>query len=132
MLLALAACHDWKIEQLDVVTSFLNPEVDTDVYMRVPDGFDLVNERRIPSPQNCAHSCNGTQVLKLKIALYGLKQAPCLCYQHINKFLPSLNFVTATLTRMSTSREGARDKVILLLYVAALPMFSSSSARLQH
>ena len=38
MLLALAAIHDWEIDQMDVVTTFLNPEVDGDVYMAMPDG----------------------------------------------------------------------------------------------
>jgi len=33
MMLALGAVHDWVIEQMDVVTAFLNPKVDGDVYM---------------------------------------------------------------------------------------------------
>jgi len=32
-MLALAAVHDWEIEQMDVVTTFLNPKVDSDVYL---------------------------------------------------------------------------------------------------
>lgn len=40
MLLALAAIHDWEIDQMDVVTAFLNPEVDGDVYMATTEGVD--------------------------------------------------------------------------------------------
>jgi len=39
MMLALAAVHDWEIEQMDVVTAFLNPKVDGDVYMALPQGI---------------------------------------------------------------------------------------------
>ena len=40
MMLALAAIHDWEIDQMDVVTAFLNPNVDGDVYMAVPQGIE--------------------------------------------------------------------------------------------
>jgi len=40
MMLALAAVHNWKIEQMDVVTTFLNPKVDDDVYMALPQGIE--------------------------------------------------------------------------------------------
>jgi len=74
MMLALAAVHDWEIEQMDVVTAFLNPKVDGDVYMALPQGIEAVK------PQVC----------KLRKSLYGLKQAPLLRYEHIDHFLRSL------------------------------------------
>ena len=30
----------WEIGQMDVVTAFLNPEVDGDIYMAMPDGIE--------------------------------------------------------------------------------------------
>ena len=63
-MIAEAAQHDLLFDHLDVVTAFLNPEIDEDVYMVLPEG--------IPS--------TGT-VVKLKKALYGLKTAPRLWYQ---------------------------------------------------
>jgi len=33
MMITLAATHDWEIDQMDVVTAFLNPKVDGDVYL---------------------------------------------------------------------------------------------------
>jgi len=74
MMLALAAVHDWEIEQMDVVTAFLNPKVDGDIYMALPQGIEA------DKPQVC----------KLRKSLYGLKQAPRLCYGHIDHFLRSL------------------------------------------
>jgi len=64
MLLALAAIHDWEIDQMDIVTAFLNPEVDGDVYMAMPDGVEA--------------PAGGPWVCKLRKSLYRLKQVPRL------------------------------------------------------
>jgi len=74
MMLALVATDDWEIDQMDVVTAFLNPKVDCDVYMAQPEGIESGEPR----------------VCKLRKSLYGLKQAPRLWYEHIDQFLRSL------------------------------------------
>jgi hypothetical protein len=51
--------HDYKLEQLDVKTTFLHEELEEDIYMNQPKGFIIP---RI--------------VCKLKKSLYGLKQSP--------------------------------------------------------
>ena len=56
----------WKIHQLDVVTAFLNPTVDNEIYMDLPDGVDWLD----PSLAATAG------FVRLNKALYGLKQAP--------------------------------------------------------
>jgi hypothetical protein len=57
--LSLAAKWDYELAQFDVPTAFLNAEVDEDIYMELPDGFQQAG-----------------MVCKLHKALYGLKQAP--------------------------------------------------------
>jgi hypothetical protein len=62
--LALAAYNDWEVEQVDVVTAFLEADIEEEIYMRQPEGFrhtDINGEER---------------VCLLKKSLYGLKQAP--------------------------------------------------------
>jgi hypothetical protein len=39
VVLALAAFHDWEMEQLDVVTTFLEACIDEEIYMRQFEGF---------------------------------------------------------------------------------------------
>jgi hypothetical protein len=39
MLIALAARHGWELDQMDVVTAFLNSPVEGDVYMELPQGL---------------------------------------------------------------------------------------------
>jgi len=74
MMLALAVVHDWEFKQMDVVTAFLNPKADGDVYMALPQCIEA------DKPQVC----------KLRKSPYGLEQAPRLWYEHIDHFLRSL------------------------------------------
>ena len=62
ILLCLAAKHNMMLHQMDVKTSFLNGNLDKDIYMIQPDGY--VDEDH---PELVCH---------LKRSLYGLKQSP--------------------------------------------------------
>ena len=62
VLLSLAANLDWKLHQLDVKNAFLNGDLEEEVYMDLPSGFDEDGR-------------NG-RVCRLKKSLYGLKQSP--------------------------------------------------------
>ena len=68
----------WKIHQMDVKTAFLNGEVEEEVYVEQPLGFETHDIE--------SHVC------RLKKALYGLKQAPRTWYGRIDSFLSSLGF----------------------------------------
>eukprot|EP00171_Calliarthron_tuberculosum_P000045 IDg45t1 len=63
--LATVAVMDLETGQMDVITAFLNGDLDEDIYMEVPDGF---KDAKCPE-----------LVCELRNALYGLKQAPRQC-----------------------------------------------------
>ncbi|GJW15536.1 indole-3-acetic acid-amido synthetase GH3.17, partial [Tanacetum coccineum] len=73
VLLALAASKSWNLWQMDVKNAFLYGELDREIYMNQPTGF-----------QSQAHP---EYVCKLRKALYGLKQAPRAWYGKIAEFL---------------------------------------------
>ena len=62
MLIAIAALNNMEIHQMDVKTTFLNGELDEEVYMDQPEGYVV--------------KCQEHKVCKLVKQLYGLKQAP--------------------------------------------------------
>lgn len=68
LFLAIAACKDFKISQLDVKSAFLNGEVDELVYVKQSPGFT--------DPNYLDH------VYHLRNALCGLHQAPRACMIH--------------------------------------------------
>ena len=45
MLIALAAVHDLKIHQMDVKTTFLNGELEEEIYMEQPEGFIILAKK---------------------------------------------------------------------------------------
>jgi len=115
MLLVLAAIHDWEIDQIDVVTAFLNPEVDGDVYMAMPDGVEA--------------PAGGPWVCKLRKSLYGLKQAPRLWNEHIDNFLRSLGLLRSEYDPNVYISAAGLIPLILLLYVDDILLFSESAER---
>jgi hypothetical protein len=73
LLLSYACSKNVKLYQMDVKPSFLNGELEEEVYIEQPEGFPL--------------SENTDYVCKLKKALYGLKQAPQAWYSRLDKYL---------------------------------------------
>ena len=67
---------------MDVVTAFLHPKLDEDVYMALPEGYDLHRSPNERLPNGCS-----LYVCKLNKALYGLKQAPRAWYSDIDSYL---------------------------------------------
>ena len=62
VLIALAFIYKLQIHQMDVKTTFLNGELEEEIYMKQPEGFVLQGQEQ--------------KVCKLIKSLYGLKQAP--------------------------------------------------------
>ena len=75
-IIALASAMGWRLHQMDVKTTFLNGEIEEEVYVEQPDGFVVHGKE--------SHVC------RLKKALYRLKQAPRAWYERIDGFLVRL------------------------------------------
>lgn len=77
MLLAASVSRNWRNEQLDVKTAFLNPDIeDEDIYVRLPPG--------VPAEYG--------PILRIEKALYGLRTSPIRWFNLLEKFLLSLGF----------------------------------------
>ena len=63
---------------MDIKSSFLNGEIEEEVYIEQPEGFQF--------------SENVDYVCKLNKALYGLKQAPRAWYSRLDKYLQQVGF----------------------------------------
>jgi len=103
----------WNMDHLDVITAFLNPEIDDDnIYMTPPEGW--------PEGSNAPRI-----IVRLRKDLYGLKQAPRIWYDNINAFLPSLGF---TQSLADPNIHLRSDRILILLYVDDISMSYAEAA----
>ena len=72
-ILAYAFSKRIKVYQMDVKSTFMNGELEEEVYIEQPQGFILSKHKDF--------------VCILKKALYGLKQAPKAWYSRLDKYL---------------------------------------------
>ena len=67
--IAVAAYYGWPLEQMDVITAFLNPPVTEELYMEPPEGVEWLGSVSAGSSDLALTG----KVCRLRKALYGLK-----------------------------------------------------------
>ena len=112
VLLSLAASYGLLVHQMDVKTTFLNRELDEEIYMDQPDGFVVKGEE--------------CKVCKLLKSLYGLKQAPKQWHEMFDTTLTSSGFAIKEANRCVYYRHGGGKSVILCLYVDDILIFGTN------
>ena len=113
-ILSIAVGKSWNLKQFDVKTAFLYGEIDTEVYVQQPEGFQ-----------------DGTnRVCKLIKSLYGLKQAPrCWNYRFVS-FIKTLKFVVSYSDTSLFIYSENEVIVLLALYVDDGLIVSNSKEKL--
>ena len=108
-LMVLSLIHGLETKSIDFVLAFPQADLDTDVYMELPFGFD----------------CDGSRsyVLKLNKSLYGLKNSSRNWFQHLTSGLKTRGFIPSQVDPCILYREDC----IILVYVDDCIIFSKSS-----
>ena len=104
VVLSLTASLDLELEQLDVKTAFLHGDLNEEIYMSQPEGFEVKGKEHM--------------VCKLKKSLYGLKQAPRQWYKKFDSFMVSHEYKRTDADHCVYFRKFTDGNfIILLLYV---------------
>jgi hypothetical protein len=88
---------------MDVKSTFLNGELEEEVYTEQPEGFPLIDDKDI--------------VCRLKKALYGLKQEPRTWYARLDKHLTKLAFNKGMADSVLYWKEINDGLMILVIFV---------------
>ncbi|KAK1633022.1 hypothetical protein QYE76_007337 [Lolium multiflorum] len=103
ILLAYASHHNFKLQQMDVKSAFLNGPLHEEVYVKQPPGFEDLN---FPN-----------HVYKLDKALYGLKQAPRAWYEHLKELLVDRGFDVGLIDPTLFTKRVNGELFVCQLYV---------------
>ena len=116
LILALAAQGKWQVHHMDVKSAFLNGELQEEVYVHQPPGFQ---NPKFPG-----------KVLKLKKALYGLKQAPRAWNAKLDHELVKLGFCRSEEEHAVYKRGSGSSLLLLGVYVDDLVICGPDSEKI--
>lgn len=103
LILAIVAHLDLELFQMDVKTAFLNGELDDEIYMDQPKGFQEKGHER--------------KVCRLKRSIYGLKQSSRQWYHRFHRAITSIGFTMIEEDHCVYVKRSGRNFLILSLYV---------------
>ena len=116
-ILAIAAIDGLHLHSVDISHAFLNGEIDTEVYMRQPEGFKQGGPDK---------------VCRLNKSLYGLKQSPRLWSEKLTSVLEQLGFKRLESDPCVYLYVRGNIKVIVPVFVDDITLVSKDSGTLDH
>jgi histone deacetylase 1/2 len=111
-ILSLAVSRGWSLRQLDVRNAFLHGNLEEEVYMRPPPGYQDKEKPHF--------------VCKLDRALYGLKQAPRAWYAWLSNKLQQLGFKASKFDTSLFFFSNGKFTMYVLVYMDDIIVASSS------
>eukprot|EP00253_Pinus_taeda_P010775 PITA_10775 len=103
LLLYVVVAFDFEVEQMDVKTTFLHRDLEEEIYMKQPKGFEVKDKKE--------------RVCKLKKSMYGLKQSPRMWYQKFDTFIQRLGFTRSKADHCVYFKLIGDHAIYLVLYV---------------
>ncbi|GJV34584.1 putative ribonuclease H-like domain-containing protein [Tanacetum coccineum] len=114
LFLAFASYMGFLVYQMDVKSAFLYGEIEEEVYVTQPKGFE--------DPYFPKH------VYRVVKALYGLHQAPRAWYERLSAFLLQHNYRRGTIDKTLFIKKDSRDILLVQVYVDDIIFGSTNKA----
>ena len=116
VLLSLAINLDWPLLKFDIKNTFLNGDLEEEVYMDLPLGFDADHGK----------------VCKMRKSLYGLKQSPRAWFGRFMKAVQQHGFIQAQVDHTMFYKKQATGITILIVYVDDIVLTGDDKVEIQH
>ncbi|KAJ4758369.1 Retroelement pol polyprotein-like [Rhynchospora pubera] len=114
--LAVAVAKGWQLHQMDVHNAFLHGDLNEEVYMRLPPGFNFSQPGK---------------VCRLRKSLYGLRQAPRMWFSKLSAALQSYGFIQSKADYSLFSYTKGDVFLTILVYVDDLVIAGNNSEALK-
>ena len=116
-LIYLAVSEGLDIRLMDVVTAYLYGSLDTNVYMKIPEGFKL--------PEVMNSKPQSIYSIKLQRSLYGLKQSGRMWYNRLSHYLLKEGYVNNSICLCVFIKKVATEFAIIAVYVDDLNLIGT-------
>ncbi len=116
--IAVVASRGWVLHQMDVKNAFLHGELQEEVYLDQPPGYEDMSHPN--------HVC------RLRKALYGLKQAPREWHDKIAKCLVTIGFRMLDADHSLYVRKSDEGIVVITIYVDDLIVGGDNEKEVEH
>ena len=118
-LISLAVSMNLEMRLMDVVTAYLYGSLDSDIYMKIPDGFKLPETLNSKPKEMCS--------IKLQRSLYGLKQSGRMWYNRLSDYLINKGYTNNVLCPCVFIRKTTSGFVIITVYVDDLNIIGTKN-----
>ncbi|KAL0355515.1 UNVERIFIED_CONTAM: Retrovirus-related Pol polyprotein from transposon TNT 1-94 [Sesamum radiatum] len=105
------------MQLMDVVTTYLYGSLDTNIYMRIPEGLKM--------PEALKSKPRHMYSIKLKRSLYGLKQSGRMWYNRLSEYLIKKGFCHNPISPCLFIKKTESRFVIIVVYVDDLNIIGS-------
>ena len=117
IVMALVDHFDLELHQMDVKTAFLNGELNEEVHVQQPQGFEIKEKEHM--------------VCKLKRSIYGLKQASHQWYFKFNDTIMKYGFKENIVDQCIYLKKSGSAWILLVLYVDDIILTSTNLSLLR-
>ncbi|PRQ53193.1 putative RNA-directed DNA polymerase [Rosa chinensis] len=108
-LVSLVVSEKLNMQLMDVVTAYLYGDLDTEIYMNIPDGIQL--------PKSSGSNPRSAFAIRLKRSLYGLKQSGRMWYNRLSDYLIGKGYVNNELCPCVFIKRTSSGFSIVAVYV---------------
>ena len=108
-LISLAVSERLEMRLMDVVTAYLYGSLDSDIYMKIPEGF------RMPEAYNSRP--RNLYSIKLQRSLYGLKQSGRMWYNRLSEYLIKEGYINNPICPCVFIKKSESGFAIIAVYV---------------
>ena len=115
--IALATEHGLKLHQLNITMAFLNGELNEDIDMKQPEGFEVKGKEHL--------------VCKLNRSLYGLKHLPRCWNEALNSELKEMHFKQLENDPCINTLTSGGEIFMTAVYVVDILLASKSSTHIE-